>query len=486
MGIFEKLPGKPDIGKLERSGNVPALLEALNYAAGNDDDTVWRIRAAAAVALGHLSRPEALRPIRAARQRFQTLAGRSEADQAALQQFQKAETALAVAQSRPVVLAVPAVPSRPPFNWVTPLFFNAFFAVVLFLWPTNSYGSGRLVQEVISSLCAALFIPFGFVWLFSLVFYLRKDTPPVWWRPWRRPALYVLAAVLLVGGVVVRGLLTNPANDAYYWGQYYLKNKNYSEAVSYFDRLLQNYPKSSRAGEVRRLLPGLYTDDVKALAGQGHYLWALQQLKNLRQVGPAEVTLADQLSPDVMAGLAQDTGDDGKAYLQAVTDRACLIQSVGKADDPCLKSSSGSCRDVRLSEIQLPATPSAPARALVCHGDRLTLPPDLAATRPAELRAVIALRESNEADGSCSYSYTGALSGGVSGVVTIYRRHYAVNVLDAKTGAVLATRDFTGGTAGCPDTYKFQSGGANLAQGQVYGSSPAESDITAWLASVVK
>lgn len=168
MGIFDRTSGKPDVRKLERLADVPALLEALNFGAVQDDAT-WRLRASAAAALGRLGRPETLGPVRAARQQAQAFAADLRLpDRDMLGQFQRAEADLLAAHAQSADMAGPARPApspRPAFNWVTPLFLNAFFAVVLFLWPTNSYGTHRLVPEILSSLCSAVFFPFGVVWL---------------------------------------------------------------------------------------------------------------------------------------------------------------------------------------------------------------------------------------------------------------------------------------------------------------------------------
>jgi hypothetical protein len=155
--------------------------------------------------------------------------------------------------------------------------------------------------------------------------------------------------------------------------------------------------------------------------------------------------------------LADDTGAQGQTVMDEAVVQACQAK-------PSVYDSVNYFTDEA-------------GKALVCDSSG-SLPSDLYASTPGELRYVVTFDSSSSTIQSCPYYLT---SGGSA---TIYRIRYSetVTIRYADTGKVYSSKTFYGGSPEtCPYSHYFYG-----STDYFYGSAVSDTEVDDWLSSVIK
>ncbi|HPH96947.1 MAG TPA: tetratricopeptide repeat protein [Anaerolineaceae bacterium] len=282
------------------------------------------------------------------------------------------------------------------------------------------------------------------------------------------------------------------------WGNQLSDQKAYIEAVTAYEAIIQNYSDLPQAKEAKAAIPMMYVGAANDLVASGRYEEAID---NLNQVLTG-ATSAD-LKNAVADGLANAYMGWGKTFL----DQSDFIGAIEKYDAARKAAHSASVKQLAqetyleavyalardtgsqgqqvLSEAQAAACANrraaSPAvgilgespKAIVCNGS-VSLPSSYSPTYPGHFRYAVRMNESNNEIQRCSYT----------GGHTLVRVQvvWTYSVRDVTTGAVVASRSFTGGMPGdCPDSRYFYSSTDYLS-----GSGANTSDVYNWLVSVIR
>lgn len=282
------------------------------------------------------------------------------------------------------------------------------------------------------------------------------------------------------------------------WGNQLSDQKAYIEAVTAYEAIIKNYGDLPQAKEAKAAIPMMYVGAANDLVASGRYEEAID---NLNQV-LTSATSAD-LKNAVADGLANAYMGWGKTfldqndyiaaiekydaarkaahsapvkqlaqetYLEAVY---ALARDTGSQGQSVLSAArTSACANKRAASPAVGILSESP-KAIVCDGS-VTLPSSYSPAYPGHFRFAVHMNESNNTIQTCAYT------SGYSLVRIQVSWNYSV--INAATGAVVASRSFTGSMPGdCPDTRMFYSRTEYLS-----GGGPNESDIYNWLVSVIR
>jgi tetratricopeptide (TPR) repeat protein len=282
-----------------------------------------------------------------------------------------------------------------------------------------------------------------------------------------------------------------------------MKEKKYAGAVESYETLLSSYPNSSQAGDAQDEIAEAYLGYGDALAAEGNnedayevykkalaldipeedrvrvetalgtillnigkdqtgenlYIEAILSLTEAKTYTADETLIAeiDTALTDAVAQLAGDTGDQGDTVMDEAVTQACQAK-------PSVYDSVNYFTD-------------GVGKALVCDGSG-SLPSDLYASTPGELRYVVTFASATSTIESCPYYLT---SGGSA---TIYRMRSSetVTIRYADTGKVYTSKTFYGGSPEtCPYSHYFYGN-----TDYFYGSDVDYDEVDDWLSSVIK
>jgi tetratricopeptide (TPR) repeat protein len=286
-----------------------------------------------------------------------------------------------------------------------------------------------------------------------------------------------------------------------------LEGKEYADAATNFETVMANYPGTMYAANAKAEIVDAYLGLGDQLAEDGKdqeaydvYMKAIAL--NISDAEKARVSLA-------LGGILLNIAKDQLSMGDYIDAELSLREAKGYAQDEDLKSeisntlnvvitsladNTGNQGQQVLSEAVANACSGqkATSDAVNFHRDQdgkamsctatFTLPPDLVASTPGELRYVVTVESGTEELAACSrryYSYYGSFS------YTLYRARYrkTVTIRSAESGDVYESRSFYGSYPGsCPYSYYFSTFGKTY----LYGGQVNDDEITNWLEWKIK
>jgi maltose-binding protein MalE/tetratricopeptide (TPR) repeat protein len=233
------------------------------------------------------------------------------------------------------------------------------------------------------------------------------------------------------------------------------EERAYQEAIEEYRAYIEDYPDGGLVWYARAAVYECYAGWSEDLCEEGAYLEALQMLQTSGALeGESVAPAVETAYRDAVSGLADDSGEDGRAVLEESWARVCegrppASQAVGLFSDESAKAYYG--------------------------GRDLNLPTEMGATRPGHFRYAVCLDEEADVVQSCSYI--------PAGTVQRQRLQWRVSVRDALTGQLIDTRQFEGGDPKkCPTTWMFSG---NSRKGTIKGSDPDSAPILSWIGTMV-
>jgi hypothetical protein len=219
--------------------------------------------------------------------------------------------------------------------------------------------------------------------------------------------------------------------------------------------LLSNEYGDTQAGaKIPQLKASVYVESGSALAADGRYAEALQEFDSAAEISQDAAILStiEEARGDAALALAQDTGPQGSAILAEALAGACLGDGV---DSPAL------------------GILGIPGRALY-NSELFTLPPDLTADSPGQLKYVLCVEPSQREVQHCGLYRPG------SAKLTLHliQTSWQAWAIDPRTGVSKHTRVFMGPSPGnCPRSWSAETGGDI----NVVADAPSEDLIIDWL-----
>jgi tetratricopeptide (TPR) repeat protein len=236
----------------------------------------------------------------------------------------------------------------------------------------------------------------------------------------------------------------------------------FQDAIGKYNILQSQFPLTPEGKNAGSEIGKTYLDWSFSLTQKGDFLGAMNMVASAKEntTNPDLLASLDQNYQSALTGLSQDSGLQGT---QIVNESVTLACDGKPATSPA----------VGLGE----ATP----KAQFCNSSEVSLPSDLYATTPGELKYVLKFDEGVNSQ-SCGTFY--GESTGAEYSLTLDQYYWVIIMISTTTGKIVRSNTFYGDSAGgCPDSHSFTIGSSGAS---VSGGFPDESAVIAWLQKVLK
>jgi tetratricopeptide (TPR) repeat protein len=246
------------------------------------------------------------------------------------------------------------------------------------------------------------------------------------------------------------------------WAGNLRSSRQYQDAIGKYTILQSQFQNTPEGKEAGKEIANTYLEWINSMTSTGDFLGAMDMITTAKKAAtdPKLQSSLDQAYQAALTGLSQDSGIQGTQIVNETVTLAC--------DDKPASSPA-----VGLGN----ATP----KAQFCGSSDVSLPSDLYASTPAEIKYVLKF-DSGVNSQSCGPYY--GSSTGASYSLTLDQYYWVITVISTATGKIVNSNTFYGDSAGgCPDSYTFTIGSSGASTS---GGFPDESVAIAWLQKVIK
>jgi len=237
--------------------------------------------------------------------------------------------------------------------------------------------------------------------------------------------------------------------------------KQYQDAIGKYTILQAQFPATPEGKNASLEISNTYLEWINSLTSTGDFLGAMNMI-TMAKTGTTDTKLQssfDEAYQAALTGLSRDSGSQGT---QVVNESVTLACDGKPANSPA----------VGLGD--------AIPKAQFCSYSQVTLPSDLYASTPGELKYVLKFDSGTSSEACPSY----VDSSGTYYSLYLDRYYWTVTVVSAATGRVTNVNTFYGSAAGgCPDSHMFTIGSSS---DTISGGYPDESAVIAWLRKILK
>lgn len=224
---------------------------------------------------------------------------------------------------------------------------------------------------------------------------------------------------------------------------------SYDLAFSKCETIQAEYASATSDTQIEDLKSQIYIEWGNALVMENRFTDAMQKFDQAKQIATDEDTVQSAQAgyESAQLGLAEDTGEEGRA----------ILEQAGK--DACRGKGTASPVIGMLNE---------PGRFFHAGG-QLTIPDTLIATKPGHLKYVVCIEEQEKVLDRCNYTHGYSL--------TMIQTSWQIYVNDPLTGKSLFRKFFQGPSPGsCPRNWSFST-----TEESIIGKPPTAETILEWL-----